>query len=204
MNINLINELKKNKVFPIIRSTNPQEVIDIVHALLDGGLNMMEVNVETPRIFDAINEISDEAIICAGGIITSIQAQAAIESGAKLISSPIFQQNMLKISKDKRLPLIAGTSTANEAYNAWKSRIPVVKIYPITAMGGVSYIENLLRPMPFLNVIPQGNVKLTEIQDYINAGAIAVGVGRNLTKAPTFSEITERTKNLLEILNNHG
>ncbi len=200
MNINLIDELKKNKVFPIIRSSNPKEVIDIVHALLDGGLNMMEVNVETPRIFDAINEISKEAIICAGGIITSIQAQAAIDVGAKLISSPIFQENMLKISKDKRLPLIAGTSTANEAYNAWKSRIPVVKIYPITAMGGVSYIENLLRPMPFLNVIPQGNVKLTEVQDYIKAGAIAVGVGRNLTKASTFSEITERTKNLLETL----
>ncbi len=161
---------------------------------------MKEVNEETPRIFDAINEISKEAIICAGGIITSIQAQAAIDVGAKLISSPIFQENMLKISKDKRLPLIAGTSTANEAYNAWKSRIPVVKIYPITAMGGVSYIENLLRPMPFLNVIPQGNVKLTEVQDYIKAGAIAVGVGRNLTKASTFSEITERTKNLLETL----
>lgn len=200
MNINLIDELKKNKVFPIIRSSDPKEVIDIVHALLDGGLNMMEVNVETPRIFEAISELSNEAIICAGGIITSIQAQAAIDAGAKLISSPIFQENMLKISKDKRLPLIAGTSTANEAYNAWKSRIPVVKIYPITAMGGVSYIENLLRPMPFLNVIPQGNVKLSEVQDYINAGAIAVGVGRNLTKATTFSEITERTKNLLETL----
>jgi len=203
MNINLIEKISHNKVLPIIRSRNPQEVIDTVKALLDGGLDVMEVNVETPQIFNAIKEVSKDAIICAGGIITSIQTQAAIDSGAKIISSPIFQTNLLKISKDKKLPFIAGTSTANEAYNAWKSRIPLVKIYPITAMGGVQYIENLLRPMPFLKVIPQGNVKLDEVPEYINAGAVAVGVGRHLTSADSYSEITLRTKKLLEKLNNN-
>ncbi len=201
MNINLIEKISSNKVFPIIRSRNPQEVIDTVKALLDGGLDVMEVNVETPQIFNAIRAVSKDAIICAGGIITSIQAQAAIDAGAKIISSPIFQTNLLKISKDKKLPFIAGTSTANEAYDAWKSRIPLVKIYPITAMGGVQYIENLLRPMPFLNVIPQGNVKLEEVPEYINAGAAAVGIGRHLTTADSYSEITARTKKLLETLN---
>ena len=203
MTINLIEKISNNKVLPIIRSRNPQEVIDTVKALLDGGLDVMEVNVETPQIFNAIREVSKDAIICAGGIITSIQAQAAIDSGAKIISSPIFQTNLLKISKDKKLPFIAGTSTANEAYNAWKSRIPLVKIYPITAMGGVQYIENLLRPMPFLKVIPQGNVKLDEVPEYINAGAAAVGVGRHLTSADSYTEIALRTKKLLEKLNNN-
>lgn len=201
MNTDIITKLKANKIFPIIRSSDTQDVIDKVNALLDGGLDVMEVNVETPNIFNAIRKVSDKAIICAGGIITSIQAQIALESGAKLFSSPIFQHNLLKISKDKRIPFIAGTSTANEAYSAWKSRIPVVKIYPISAMGGVEYIKNLLRPMPFLSVIPQGNVKLSEIQDYLNAGALAVGVGRNLTAAGNYSEITNRTKKILEQLN---
>lgn len=196
--MNLIDELSKNKVLPIIRSSDTQVVIDTAKALIDGGLNIMEINVETPSIFNAIKALSNDAIICAGGIITSIQAQAAIDSGAKIISSPIFQHNLLKISKDKRLPFIAGTSTANEAYTAWKSRIPLVKIYPITAMGGVEYIENLLRPMPFLNIIPQGNVKLEEVPEYIKAGAVAVGVGRNLTNADSYAEITKRAKNLLE------
>lgn len=200
MNINLIEKLKENKVLPIIRSTDEQDVILKVKALLDGGLDVMEINVETPNIFNAIKAVSKDAIVCAGGIITSIQAQAAIDSGAKIISSPIFQSNLLKISKDKRLPFIAGTSTANEAYNAWKSRIPAVKIYPITAMGGVEYIKNLLRPMPFLNVIPQGNVELNEVKSYIDAGATAVGVGRHLTGGHSYSDITKRTTELLEQL----
>lgn len=199
--MDLVKELSKNKVLPIIRSKDPQVVVNIAKALIDGGLNIMEINVETPAVFNAIKALSNEATICAGGIITSIQAQTAIDSGAKIISSPIFQHNLLKISKDKKLPFIAGTSTANEAYNAWKSRIPLVKIYPITAMGGVEYIENLLRPMPFLNIIPQGNVKLDEVQQYIDAGAVAVGVGRNLTNTDNYSEITKRAKKLLEQLN---
>ena len=76
-----------------------------------------------------------------------------------------------------------------------------MKIYPVTAMGGVQYIEDLLRPMPFLNVIPQGNVKLEEVKDYIEAGATAVGIGRHLTLADSYSEITRRAKNLLEQFN---
>jgi 2-dehydro-3-deoxyphosphogluconate aldolase/(4S)-4-hydroxy-2-oxoglutarate aldolase len=199
--MNLIEKLKANKVFPIIRSRNPEDVIYKVNALLEGGLDIMEVNVETPQIFNAIRAVSKDAIICAGGIITSIQAQTAIECGAKIISSPIFQTNLLKISKDKQLPFIAGTSTANEAYNAWKSRIPVVKIYPVTAMGGVEYIENMLRPMPFLNIIPQGNVQLSEVKSYLDAGAVTVGVGRHLTGFDNYGEITRVCKELLEKLN---
>ena len=67
-------------------------------------------------------------------------------------------------------------------------------------MGGVEYIKNLLRPMPFLNVIPQGNVELSDVKGYIEAGAVAVGVGRHLVNGNSF-EITERTKKLLEQFN---
>lgn len=198
--MNLIDKLKKNKIFPIIRSNDPKEVINVVKALLDGGIDVMEINVENSQIFNAIRQVSKDAIICAGGMITSIQVQTAIACGAKILSSPIFQTNLVKISKDRQVPLIAGTSTANEAYNAWKLRVPIVKIYPVTALGGVDYIENLLRPMPFLNVIPQGDVKLSEVKSYLDAGAVAVGVGRHLIKDCSCSDITKKTVELLESL----
>lgn len=200
MNINLIDKLSNNKILPIIRSRDIHKVIDTTHAIIDGGLDIIEITVENPQIYNAINKLSKDAIICAGGIITSIQAQVAIENGAKIISSPIFQQNLVKISKDRQIPLISGTSTANEAYNAWKARIPLVKIYPAKALGGADYIENLLRPMPFLNLIPQGEVKLKEVPAYIKAGAIAVGVGRDITNADSFDDITNKIKNIKEIL----
>ena len=129
-----------------------------------------------------------------------MQAEAAILSAAKILSSPIFSMNLVKISKDKEIPFIAGTSTANEAYNAWKARIPLIKIYPITAMGGAMYIEDLLRPMPFLKVLPLGNVKLDEIHTYLEAGASVVGIGRDFYDGFSLSEITSRAKRVIKEL----
>lgn len=201
MNKNLIELMGEEKVFPIIRKGNKQVVINTVKAFLDAGIKVLEVNLESPEVYSAIEEFRNEDIvICAGGVITSIQAHAAINSGAKLLSSPIFQMNLVKISKDSHVPLIAGASTANEAYNAWKARVPIIKLYPITAMGGVLYVEDLLRPMPFLNVLVQGNVKINEVMSYINAGACAVGIGRDLYEGYSYSEITKRAKYLIKTL----
>ena len=200
MKENLINLLAEEKILPILRCKDAQLMIDRAKALIDAGIKVIEINVENPTIYKAIEEISKYANVCAGGIITSLQAEAAIMSGAKILSSPIFSMNLVKISKDKQIPYIAGTSTANEAYNAWKARIPLIKIYPITAMGGAMYIEDLLRPMPFLNVMPLGNVKIDEIQSYINAGASVVGIGRDLYDGLSLSEITDSAKRVIRDL----
>lgn len=200
MNENLVKLLSQEKLFPIIRSRDPQKVRDTAFALIDGGIKFMEINVVNPDIYYVIDEVSKHAKVCAGGIITSLQAQTAVDAGAEVLSSPIFQMNLVKFSKDRQVPFIAGASTANEAYSAWKARVPLIKVYPISALGGVSYLENLLRPMPFLNILPMGAAKLSEIKDYINAGAVAVGVGRDLLSGYSYSEVTGRVKNILKEL----
>lgn len=200
MTKNLINLMAQERVFPIIRKNNPQQVLDIAHALIEGGVKVLEINVETPEIYNAIAEISKDAVVCAGGIITSLQAKSALAAGAKLLSSPVFHMNLVKFSKDKQMPFIAGASTANEAYNAWKARVPLIKLYPIRALGGPLYVEDLLRPMPFLNVLAQGNVKLSEVKDYIKAGAFAVGVGRDFYEGYSYSEITKRAEAIIREL----
>lgn len=196
----LIELLSKEKLYPIIRCKDPQKAIDTARALIEGGVKILEITIENFELYNVIEKISNDVIVCAGGIITSQQAVKAFEHGAKIFSSPIFQMNMVKISKNKQVPFIAGTSTANEAYDAWKARVPLIKIYPATALGGVLYIEDLLRPMPFLNIMPMGHIKLEDVQSYINAGAIAVGVGRNLYEGYNLSEITKRTKKTLKEL----
>lgn len=197
MNKNLIEILGEEKIFPIIRNRKAEIVLNTAKALAAAGVKVVEVNVESREVYEAIKEISTYMNVCAGGIITSSQAQAAIDSGAKIISSPIFQMNLVKISKDRGIPLIAGASTANEAYEAWKSRVSLIKLYPITAMGGVLYVEDLLRPMPFLKVLVQGNVKINEASAYLHAGAYAVGIGRDLYDGHSYSEITKRAAYLL-------
>ncbi len=198
MSENYIEIIKQDKLFPIIRTKEPEEAIEISKALIDGGIRILEINVENPTLYKAIAEVSKFATVCAGGIITSMQADAAFECGAKMIASPIFQMNMVKITKNKRVPFIAGASTANEAYIAWKSRIPLIKLYPADAMGGVQYIEDILRQMPFLSLMPMGNIKLSQAVTYIKAGASAVGIGRDFYQGFTPKEITSRTKEIIK------
>ncbi len=197
MKKNVMELISEEKIYPIVRNKNAQKAVDIAHALIEGGIKVMEITVENPSLYSAITEISKDAIVCAGGIITQQQAEQALTCGAKLFSSPIYQMNMVKISKNRQMPFIAGASTPNEAYDAWKSRIPLIKIFPVTALGGVQYIEDILRPMPFLNLMPMGHIQLSEVMDYIRVGAKAVGVGRNFYEDLSNAEITTRAKEIL-------
>lgn len=198
MSENYLHTIAENKIYPIIRCKDAERTVEIAKAMIDGGINVLEINVENIEIYEAIKEVSKYATVCAGGIITATQADFAFQNGAKLFASPIFHMNLVKISKNLKIPFIAGTSTANEAYSAWKSRIPLIKIFPAEAMGGVEYIESVLRQMPFLNLMPTGNIKLRDVVSYLNAGAKAVGVGRDFYQEFTAKEITSRTKEILD------
>lgn len=195
---NLIKLISEEKIYPIIRCSDAAKAEDIANALIEGGIKILEINIENTSLYEVIEKVSKKATVCAGSIITNLQAMQAFKSGAKLFSSPIFQMNMVKVSKNIGIPFIAGTSTANEAYNAWKARIPLIKLYPVTAMGGVQYFEELMRQMPFLRLMPMGNVKLDEVLSYINAGASAVGVGRDFYEDLTTAQITNKAKNIIE------
>ena len=198
MSDNYIQMVAEDKIYPIIRCEDAEYAVGIAKSLVEGGIRVIEMNIEHPSMYEAIKEVSKFAHVCAGGIITSLQAEAAFNNGAVMFSSPIFQMSLIKISKNKRVPFIAGATTANEAYNAWKSRIPLIKIFPTEAMGGVRYIEDILRQMPFLKLLPMGNIKLNEVVTYVKAGAVAVGVGRDFYQGFEPKAITARTRDILK------
>ena len=142
----------------------------------------------------------DDTVVMAGGVITAMRAQEAFEHGAQLIVSPVFQTGLAKFCLGSKIAHIATVSTPNEAYSAWKARIPIIKIFPAKPMGRIEYIEDMLRPMPFLKLMPSGGISLDDFKDYLDAGAVAVGMGRCLYKDANLHEIKERARYVLETL----
>ena len=192
--MNSIEVIEKEKVFAVLRNTQPEETKNIIRALTDGGIKVIELVIETPETVKVIRDITNEPnrpLIMAGGIITQRQAQIAIDSGADVIVSPVFQMNLVRLCKSQKIPLIMTATTPNEAYSAWKARTQLIKISPANPMGGVEYIEDILRPMKFINIIAAGSIKIDDIQAYLSAGAKAVGIGRALYKNLSYSEITQ-------------
>jgi len=190
--MNIIQAIKENKIYGIIREDDTKKAIDIAKAYIEGGIKVIEIN----STFDAIREISqiEDVYVAQGGVITSSQALCGIEAGAKLLVSPILQMNLVKLSSGHKIPLMLTATTPNEAYTAWKARVPVIKIYPIKDLGGATYIEELLRPMNFLNVMPTGSIKIPDIKEYLKKGAVAVGLGHELYYKKTIQEIIESAK----------
>ncbi|MBQ9246535.1 hypothetical protein IJ182_09745 [bacterium] len=193
--MNPIEKISKEKLFAVLRMQEPSKTKSIIKALNDGGIQIIEIVVDTPEMVKVIQDITKETerpMIMAGGIITQRQAQIAIDSGADVIVSPVFQMNLVRLCKSQRTPLIMTATTPNEAYSAWKARTQLIKISPANPMGGAEYIEDILRPMKFINVIAAGSIKIEDIPAYINAGAKAVGIGRALYKDADMNEIEER------------
>ncbi len=193
--MNPIEKISAEKIFAVLRNQEPDTTKNIIKALSAGGINIIEIVVETPEMVQVIKDITQEKnrpMIMAGGIITQRQAQIAIDAGADVIVSPVFQMNLVRLCKSQRIPLIMTATTPNEAYSAWKARTQLIKISPANPMGGAEYIEDILRPMKFINVIAAGSIKIDDIPSYIAAGAKAVGIGRALYKDADLNEIKER------------
>ncbi len=203
--MNAIQEIYKNKIVAVIRAEDYAEAVEKANAMIEAGLKVFEITVEKEDMLPAIENFAKrpDITVMAGGIVTSMSAMSAINSGADVIVSPVFQVSLLKFCLGNKIPYIATVSTPNEAYNAWKSRIPLIKIFPAKSMGQVEYIEDVLRPMPFLQLMPSGGVGLEDFTDYLDAGAVAVGMGRCLYKGASLKEITERAKFALIQLNKH-
>lgn len=196
---NAIKIIKENKLIGIIRENDANKAIEIANAYIEGGIKIIEMATS----IDAIKEVAknENVYVARGGIITREQAIEAIKANAKFLVSPILQMGLVKLSSGYKTPLVLTATTPNEAYQAWQARIPLIKIYPIKDLGGAGYIEELLRPMSFLNVMPTGSIKVDNIKDYLKAGATAVGLGRALYLNKTYNEIKETAKEAVKIAN---
>lgn len=199
-----IDKILAEKVFAVLRIQEVDKAKEVINALYEGGIKVVELVIEKPEMISVIEEITkieNRPLIMAGGIITQRQAQIAIDAGADVIVSPIFQMNLVRLCKSERTPLIMTATTPNEAYSAWKARTQLIKISPVNPMGGADYIEDILRPMKFINIIAAGSIKLDDVSSYLKAGAKAVGLGRALYKDASYDEIVSRAKYACEQAN---
>lgn len=202
----IIKEIENQRILGVVRADCHQRAIDISKSLIDGGVKVIEISISNIDSFKVIEEISKHkgVKVAAGSIISNLQAETAIKCGAELIVSPIFEMNLLKFCKDHRIGLMTGASTANEAYNAWKTGISITKIFPVKAMGGPQYIRDILKPMPFLRLMPTSGVDVRDFIEYIRAGAIAVGMGKAFYEEEnSYKLITKKAKEATERLSDY-
>ena len=189
--MSIIQKLSEEKFFAIIRINDVEQAYLKINELIEAGVKIFEVMIENSKQVELLKRLIQEnkAEFIAGGIITERRAIEVIEAGVKLIISPIFQPSLIKMCQNYGRRVITTATTPNEAYQAWKFRVPLIKIFPAKDMGGQAYIRDILRPMPFLNIIATGSILADEAIAYLKAGSFAVGIGRDFYENKSLDEM---------------
>ena len=179
----ILEYIYKNKVVAVVRLDENADAVEVVRAIIKGGVKVIELTLTTPNAFEVIKKLSEsfssEALIGAGSVLNSEMAKKAIESGAKYIVSPISNFELIDVAHSNNIPVMLGAYTPTEIYNAQLKGVDVVKVFPADGLG-MKYFKSIKAPMPHLNIMPTGGVTLTNAGDWINAGASAVGIGSAL------------------------
>lgn len=179
----IMEKLHEQYVIPVLRETDEEKLYSLAKNLAEGGLKVLEVTLMSETALKVIKRLSTEKelIIGAGTVLDQSSAQKAIEAGAKFLVSPGLNEGAVVFARNHNIPFIPGVMTPTEIMQATSLGCEVIKIFPISTMGGVSYLKNLKGPFPKLKVMASGGIGLSDISDYFKEGTFCVGAGSQLT-----------------------
>jgi 2-dehydro-3-deoxyphosphogluconate aldolase/(4S)-4-hydroxy-2-oxoglutarate aldolase len=166
----------------------------------------MEITMTTPNAIKIIemlnNEYENKLLVGVGSVINVKMAEEAISAGAKYVVSPVYNSSIIEISHKKDIPAMPGCFTPTEIYQAYETGADIIKVFPAN-ITGMKFFKAVKAPLPFLKLMPTGGVSLTNANEWIKAGACAVGVGSALLEKEVladkrYDKLTDNAKTLIK------
>lgn len=201
-----LSVLRKYRAIAVIRAPKRELGKQMAKATASGGLGLIEITWNSEQAPQLIAELRSELPECwigTGTLFTVEDVKEAIASGAQFLFSPHTNPAMIQVATQTGIPMIPGALSPTEIITAWQAGASCVKVFPISAVGGVDYLKSLKGPMGNIPLIPTGGVTLNNAVEFIQAGALAVGLAGDLFPASflateNWQGITEKTRQLLQ------
>ncbi|MCH8294843.1 bifunctional 4-hydroxy-2-oxoglutarate aldolase/2-dehydro-3-deoxy-phosphogluconate aldolase [Candidatus Poribacteria bacterium] len=173
-------------IVAIIRANSSAELIEVVAAIKEGGVDVIEVTMTTPGALQVISDVSDkygdEVLVGVGSVLDAETARAAMLAGAKFIVSPVTKPDIIEICNRYGAVVMPGAFTPTEILAAWESGADYVKVFPSSGVGP-AYIKAVKAPLPHIPLVPTGGVSIENAGEFIKAGATVLGVGGSLVNS---------------------
>ena len=194
---------------PVLRASSASEAIAIADAILAGGVTVLEVTMTVPGAIHVIEQLADhhgeKLLIGAGTVLDAETARSCILAGAQFVVSPALDLRTIELCRRYSVPIMPGALTPTEIVTAWQAGADVVKVFPCSALGGAKYLKALQGPLPQIQLIPTGGVSLSTAEEFLAAGAFALGVGGDLVDAKAAAEgrtqvITDNARKFIDIV----
>jgi len=203
----IIHSLQHTRVVPLVQSDDPDTALKISEALLNGGLEVLEVVLRTDAALECLEAIAKEfpdAHVGAGTVLSADLSKEVIRRGASFIVSPGLDEASVIVANDAGIPILPGVSTATELQRAWNMGLRTVKLFPASLVGGPKMIKALASVFRDVRFMPTGGVTPNNLKDYLAVPAVLACGGSWLTPKDAiasgdFSTITKLANDALKI-----
>jgi 2-dehydro-3-deoxyphosphogluconate aldolase/(4S)-4-hydroxy-2-oxoglutarate aldolase len=188
----VLQRIREIGVVPVVRASSAEEAMQVVEAIKEGGVNILEITMTVPCAVRVIERVADAfgdaVVVGAGTVLDAETARMCMLAGATFIVSPSLNVATIEICRRYSVAVLPGALTPTEVVTAWAAGADVVKVFPCGALGGAKYLRALKAPLPQVEMIPTGGVSLATAAEFIEAGAYALGVGADLVNTKAIRE----------------
>lgn len=172
--------LARQRIIPVVRHRSEPVPAELVQVLVSEGLRCVEIAMTSPRALTTLRaareRLGDAVILGAGTALNAEMARLAIRAGAEFVASPGLNEAMIDACRHLDVLPLPGVMTPTEAMRAWHAGAQVVKLFPASVVGP-QFLRTLKGPLPWLRIVPTGGITPENVAEFLEAGAMAVGVG---------------------------
>ena len=168
--VNVSDMLKGQKIVPVVVIENKQQALGLAQALLEGGIQVIEITLRNSYGMQAIRDVKNafpEMLTLAGTVNTAQSMLDVMEAGADGIISPGITDSLLRTALDNKIPYLPGVATASEVLTAMEHGLSECKLFPATVVGGVSALKAFSGPLSNMKFCPTGGVGEDNFKDFL-------------------------------------
>jgi 2-dehydro-3-deoxyphosphogluconate aldolase/(4S)-4-hydroxy-2-oxoglutarate aldolase len=170
-------------VIAAVRERSKENALFAAEAVFQGGIPVVEIALTVPQATTVISQLVKDIpgiVVGAGSVTRPDAALQSLDAGAQFLTSDGFHPTVIEFGAKRNVVVIPGTLTPTEVISAWETNADFVKVVPCAQLGGPTYIASLHAMFPDIPLIASGGVDQLSASKLVLAGAIALGVGREL------------------------
>jgi 2-dehydro-3-deoxyphosphogluconate aldolase/(4S)-4-hydroxy-2-oxoglutarate aldolase len=179
----VVARIRARRVVGILRCDEPERVGT---AVIEGGIDVVEVPLGVPGALAAISSLSarfPSALVGAGTVMGAAEAVAALDAGARFLLSPVLRPEVIAAAHAAGAAAVPGAFTPTEIDACMQAGADLVKLFPADRLTPAD-LRVLLTALPGAQLLPTGGISAANAAAWLATGAVAVGVGGALTRAP--------------------
>src|SRR5690606_36903180 len=148
-------------ILPVITVDSVDQGRRIAEALLEGGLKSLELTLRTPAALETLSTLKRELpgiVIGAGTVLDDTQIRQSIDAGADFLVTPGTPHALAEALARADIPAVPGGATPTEFLALMAHGFRVCKLFPASAVGGMSMLKGLAGPLAGLKLCPTGGI----------------------------------------------